>query len=198
MKNFIYWLCVAFSICIVLTINMIFDFSFNTILSFLITFFYLALPSILVGLLFVNILPKKLYSEDKSIFVEKPFEKKIYRNMHVKEWKDFVPQFLKIDNINDAKKEKINTQSSEYIKFFISETCRSELLHCFYIVSEFVMLFLLFFIKTDWALKFGLAITIIWSIFNIMPLFIQRYNRPRLKLLLKRVEKNEEQGSINK
>lgn len=190
MKNFIYWLFVAISVFFVVAINLIFDFKFETVLNFFITFLFLILPSIVVGLILVNFIPKKWYRTDKKIYNERSYEKKLFNSIKIKSWKDYVPQLLKIDNINDAKKDNVDTKSAEYINFFISETCRSEFIHLFYIFSELFVLIVLFFIKTEWALKFGIAITIIWIIFHMMSVLIQRYNRPRLKIFLKRVEKN--------
>gem|GEM_PF-402838 len=194
MKQFVYWLFVVIAVLLVASINLIFDFRFATILNFLITFLFLILPTVVVGLIMVNFIPKNWYRTDKKIYTEKSFEKSFFNIIKIKRWKDYVPQLLKIDNINDAKKDNVDTKSVEYINFFISETCRSEFLHLFYIFSELFVLIVLFFIKTEWALKFGIAITIIWIIFHMMSVLIQRYNRPRLKTFLKRIEKNNKKN----
>ena len=115
----------------------------------------------------------------------------MYKNLQVKKWKDYVPQFLRIENIDEAKKENIDIQKPEYLEFFISETCRAEMVHFFYVAFVIVMFVLLLIINTSMALKFGIALVGDWFFFNLLSIIIQRYNRPRFQELLDKVNANK-------
>ena len=70
MKKFIYWLIAGLSVLLILGINLIFNFSFGTVLDFLLAFAFLLAPTIAVGIVFTMVMPKKLYDPKNAIFKE--------------------------------------------------------------------------------------------------------------------------------
>ena len=191
MKKVWYWSIAVVLALLVLGINLIFNFSFGTVLDYLLAFAFLIAPTVAVGIVFTMLMPKKIYNPDSSIFKEASFEKNMYDKLKVKKWKDYVPQFLRIDNIDDAKEDNVDVQNPEYLEFFISETCRAEMVHFFYVAFVIVMFVLLLVINTALALKFGIAFAVVWILFNMASILIQRFNRPRLQELLKKVKANK-------
>ena len=172
---------VIFSIIAVISINLIFDFRIGVLLEFLICLIVVILPSILFNFL-DKFFPKKWYSENNKIFNERKFERKFYEKIGLKRWKNNVPQFLKIDDINKTK-EKVD---KEYLEHFISETRRGEFMHFIDILFAYIAAI---FLPWRFFLRYTLPILVVWTIFNLISIWIQRYNRPRLKKALERVER---------
>ena len=184
MKTFFYWFMVIFSIVAVISINLVFDFRMGVILEFFICLFTIVVPSILFTFL-DKFFPKKWYSENNKIFGERKFERKFYERIKIKKWKNKVPQFLKIDDISKTK-DKVD---KEYIEHFISETRRGELMHAIDILFGFITAL---FLPKKFLLRYTLPILFVWTIFNLISIWIQRYNRPRLKKALERFERESE------
>ena len=76
----------------------------------------------------------------------------------------FLPNFLPKKRIEGAKKEKISV--------LIKESCVAESTHFFSALAG------LFCIKI-WEF-WGVIVSIIWALWNMLFILIQRYNRPRL------------------
>lgn len=113
---------------------------------------------------------------DKAWFREKKWEKKVYKILNVKSWKDKLPTENETDfSIKDKTIEEI-----------IGATCQAELDHgvnqLFSLVPLIIMAFIGYpaiFIPTT-ALSFVVEIPFI---------FVQRYNRPRLIKILEKQKK---------
>ena len=187
MKNLGYWLSVVINIVIVLSINLIFDFRGYVFVEFSMCLFAIVMPSIILTI-FSNFCPHLFYSEKRRIYREKNFEQKLYNNIKVKDWKDKVPQFLKVKNINNEIKNN-NKINANYIEFFISETRRGEFFHLIDIVFGAIVMFIL---PKQYFFRYSLPIFIIWTFYNMLSIIIQRYNRPRLNNMLKKLEQRNE------
>lgn len=184
MKTFFYWFMVIFSIVAVISINLVFDFRMGVILEFFICLFTVVMPSVLFTFL-DRFFPKKWYSENNKIFNERKFERRFYERIKLKKWKNKVPQFLKIDDISKTK-DKID---KEYIEHFISETRRGEFMHFIDILFGIIAAI---FLPRRFLFRYTLPILFVWTIFNLLSIWIQRYNRPRLKKALERFERESE------
>ena len=124
MKTFFYWFFVVFSIVAIISVNLIFDFRLGVVAEFFLCLIVIIAPSIILNFT-EKFFPKKWYGEQKKLYRERAFEKVMFEKINVKKWKDNVPQFLKIANINKTN-EKID---KNYIEFFITETRRGEFMH---------------------------------------------------------------------
>lgn len=193
MKTFFYWSCVVLSIALTIAINLIFDFRLGVVWEFLISLLVVITPSIIFNFI-ERFFPEKWYGENVKLFKERKFENSFFKIIHIKKWKDNVPQFLKIKNINKAKDENSEIDAI-YVNNFITETRRGEFMHLIDII--FGMIAALFLPKA-YFFKYSLPIILIWTYFNALSIIIQRYNRPRLQKLLTRMEKyNNENAIIN-
>ncbi|BED91660.1 MAG: glycosyl-4,4'-diaponeurosporenoate acyltransferase [Candidatus Improbicoccus pseudotrichonymphae] len=102
--------------------------------------------------------------------------KKFYENVFkIKKWKDRVP--LGIDRFS---KKELKSNDVSYLRKFILETYRGEFNHFLCCLIIFVLLFLGF--------KLSLFLNLLVIMINIPCVFIQRYNRARLKLLVFNIE----------
>lgn len=105
-------------------------------------------------------------------FREKKFEARLYKILHVKNWKKHVPTYN--EESFDIRKHSIEE--------IIQVTCQSEIVHEINMVLSFVPV-----IFTVWfgALLAFLITSCVAFCFDSIFVILQRYNRPRLIRLLK-------------
>lgn len=110
-------------------------------------------------------------------FQEKAFEKKLYQALKVKQWKKWLPTF----NPEDF---DLKNRSVEEI---IQVSCQAEVVHEVIMPFSFVpILFSIWFGSLGVFIITSCAAFLFDSIFVVM----QRFNRPRLMRLLKRISKS--------
>ena len=110
---------------------------------------------------------------------------KIYDNLHIKEWQSKVPDVSKVlGRWMPQKKLKIGV-SKETVRTMIRETCVAELVHNLLNIAGLWMLSL-------WHGIGGILAYLAYFIIGNLPfIIVQRYNRPRLKVLLNHLELKE-------
>jgi glycosyl-4,4'-diaponeurosporenoate acyltransferase len=125
----------------------------------------------------------KLQPEDFSpknwLFMERKWEKKskLYESIfNIKKWKRWLPDGAEVSH-KAFKKKHLQNADSAYIRIFILETCRAEILHWIVFLFGFI-----FFIWNPWYV--GIIMIVYASITNLPCVLTQRYNRIRLKRLL--------------
>ena len=135
------------------------------------TCFYHFAMRLIVGYSINAIFHNKM-NYDRWWFRERKFEAGLYKILHVNNWKKHLPTF-------NADSYDIRKNSIEYV---IQVTCQAEVVHEIIMVLSFVPV-----IFTVWfgALIAFLVTSIVACIFDSAFVIMQRYNRPRLKRLLK-------------
>lgn len=145
-------------------------------------FAYHFITKIFVGKIFNNIYQNNV-NENLKIFKERKFEKPLYKFLKVRKWKDKMPS----ENIND-----FNLEEHTIIEV-IKATCQAELVHDLNLIFALLPLILIIFTN------FG-AIIIPTSIISFLGdtpfIIIQRYNRPRLIKLSKKIERKNYEKSL--
>lgn len=131
------------------------------------TFFFHFAMRLLVGLV-VPICAKGIINCESRYFSEKKWERKLYKVLKVKTWKDKMPTY-------DPESYSLEKHSLEEI---IDGTCVSELVHLVIAVLSFIPL--LFAIPFG---EFGVFVctSLVACLVDLLFLIMQRYNRPRLK-----------------
>ena len=191
MKTFFYWSCVIFFIALIIVVNLIADFRIGVVWEFSLCLLVVVSPSIIFNFI-EKFFPEKWYGEDVKLFKERKFENEFFKKIRIKKWKDNVPQFLKIKNINKAKQDNSKIDTS-YINNFITETRRGEFMHLIDIIFGVLASLLL---PKAFFFKYSLPIILVWTYFNMLSIIIQRYNRPRLKKLLTRMQREENKHAV--
>jgi glycosyl-4,4'-diaponeurosporenoate acyltransferase len=145
-------------------------------------------PSILIvscGLLLgfadliIRILPKKVWNPQRFPFAVSKKELSFYERIGIRKWKDkAVPELGASAGFS---KKNLQSSDAEYLERFIRETCQGEALHFFGAVFAFIAL--AFYPVRVWY--FVLLILFVNFFINILPVFIQRFNRYRLCILYK-------------
>lgn len=127
-----------------------------------------------------EILPRKNF--DYSAFPYRPFrweqEGRIYEKLHIRRWKDRVPDMSRYVKTMFAK-ELVSPRDPEYTRRLILETCVAELTH------EVLMLLSPIFPHYMTGIYADIAM-LLYVLGNIPFILIQRYNRPRLMELMEK------------
>lgn len=125
-----------------------------------------------------RIFPRKYIYENKFPFKSYKFEKQgsIYNKLKIKKWKTKMLDASVLFNKIMPKilpKKRINNNKKENIEILIKETCVAEMTH-------FVAGILGLLCIRIWRRLGGKIIAILYLLWNMMYVIIQRYNRPRL------------------
>lgn len=176
--------CIFTSILAVYVGTRVFSVSDGVILlSILFSLVFLLIIDAVVAII-VRILPKKWVNPFNRIYKVHKWESKLYLRLGIRKWKDLIPESGKALT-GFGKREVENIKDNTYLYKFMEETVHAEIMH---LVSAFLG-FLVVFINLKLWLIVGLPLAIFNLILQIMPVMVQRYNRPKLMLAYRRNEK---------
>ncbi len=151
------------------------------------TFLALFVIDALVAIL-VRILPKKLVNPFNKIYKVRTWETKLYLKLKVRNWKDKIPETGKA-LAGFGKDKVLDMNDNRYIYKFMEETVYAEVMH---VISAVLSIFVIFINLKLWYIV-GLPMAIVNFVIQILPVIVQRYNRPKLALLYERNEKKSQQ-----
>jgi len=136
-------------------------------------------------------IPEEKLNHKSNFFKERKCEKKIYKFFKVRKWKDIIPELGGLLKYFDKScvQEKVD---SKYMMKFIKETCYAEIMH---IVSIFVAPLVLIILPRVYLLTVILPVMIVNILLQIPPIFVQRFNRPKLEVAYKRLSRDEEKST---
>lgn len=137
---------------------------------------------IIIDLIFAFIvrrmLPSKWFSVDKKYFAGNN-ERKFYDKLLIKKWKDKVPDLGALSGFCKNKIAKPNDE--EYLSRYIVEANYGIFVHVACMLFGFLVIFV-------YPLKFwhcfGLPVALVNFVLNLLPIFVLRYNLPKLHKLL--------------
>ena len=133
----------------------------------------------------------KFYNYTSFPFKTYKFEKKFYQFVRIRKWKDLLPNKMGMDKSHIQDKNSV-----DYLSRFLIEGCIAETLH---IISALVSPVFIFVVDCKY-LSITLPVTMVNFILQILPVMVQRYNRPKIALLLRKNMKvlqiNKEQQKI--
>ena len=121
----------------------------------------------------VNLIMKNQADHTNIWFREKGFEKKLYKRLRVRKWKNHLPTF---------RPERFDT-NRRTVKEIIGATCQAEVVH------EIIMIFSLLPIALIPYLGGGVALIItsaLSMLIDLLFVILQRYNRPKLIRIMAR------------
>lgn len=140
-----------------------------------------------VGFCCGELTPRKWIRYDRFPFREYPFEKggQLYSFLRVPKWKDKLPVMSTYVNGVFSKKTIEQSRTSEYFERFVIETCIAESVHVALMIGGFIVVPIF---HNAWGVIAG----ILYMLGNLPFVLIQRYNRPRFRVLLERQRQIEE------
>ena len=124
---------------------------------------------------------------DGFFFRERPWEDggRIYEKLGIKKWQAKIPDVSKVLKRGMPQKKLKSGFDAQSIKTMIRETCVAESVHSMLCVAGLWMLRL-------WAGIGGIILYAVYVLLGNVPfIIVQRYNRPRLRKLEKRLEEKE-------
>ena len=133
-------------------------------------------------------LPRKWFKAEKFPF--RPFRweggGRLYEKVRIKKWKDRAPDMSRIRKKMVPKRIGIAPTPAKVYRL-VQETCVAEFVHV-------VLIFLGFPMLIFWRERLiaGLILSVLYALGNLGFVMIQRYNRPMLLSLAKRLEIREE------
>ena len=141
--------------------------------------------------LVINKMPDRLFGVDHPMYRVSETEKKIYNKLRVRNWKDKVWELGGLGGF--SKKNLARPNNPEYIKKFIIECNKGVLTHRLsYPIGFLPMLFL----PNVCAYSIAMPVAIVNLFLNILPTLALRYNTPKLRVMLERMERKAGNGII--
>ncbi len=198
LKGYLITLCVAY--LLIFLVNMILSLCSVCGFSVLFCFYYpllmivalLALDFLAAGL--VRLVPKRRINIHSKLYKTFGFERKLYEKLGVRWFKDKIPDLG--GALKGFAKAKINSNESAYLEDFVKETILGELTHHLCILFGIAI----FFVFPHYILNFALPEFLVNIYFNLLPIIVQRYNRPKLlKAYMRKLnnENNKNRGEEN-
>ena len=134
----------------------------------------------------INKMPDKLFGAENPLYNVSEAEKTFYKKLKVRSWKDKVWELGGLGGF--SKKNLSNPSSPEYIEKFIIECNKGVLTHRLsYPIGFLPMLF----IPNVCAFSIALPVAMVNLFLNLLPTIILRYNTPKLKMMLLRMNRSK-------
>lgn len=128
-----------------------------------------------------RLLPKKWFAIDKKIFCSKKKESRFYEKIGIKAWKDKV---LELGVFTSFRKNQISEPyNNEYISRYIVEANYGVVCHLADILLAGPLT--VFCCPMNLWLTVGLPVACVNVVLSVLPVFILRYNLPKLHTLYK-------------
>ena len=132
-------------------------------------------------------LPRRWLCADRFPYAAWKWERqgKIYNRVCVHKWKDSLPDMSRISRHMARKSISPMQYSSAHVERLAAETCVAEMVHLILMLLSPVI---------HWinSTCLGAAIAIVYALSHVPFIIIQRYNRPTLVTLAKRLKEREE------
>ena len=196
----LYTLIILIAMAIIALLNIL----FNNMEPWYVYIIYTVVLTILVIVIdgivawIIRSLPEKHFDYHKKVFITTEKEKKFFKIIKVKSWKEKVPE---LGMFTSFRKNKIsNPNDPEYLKRYILEACYGIIIH--YLSAPFGFLIMLCDYKmysgsSIMFLTIALPVALVNAILIVLPAFILKYNLPKLVRLYEFKKKQKEKGELN-
>lgn len=135
-------------------------------------------------------LPRRWFHWDRFPFCTWKWERNggIYEAIRIQDWKDHMPDMSRV--MKDMVPKRVGMcPTSEEVWALVRETCVAEIVHiALCLLAPGIYLF--------WKNGIGVFLSCVFIAGNLPFIAIQRYNRPMLVSLAKRLEKREERKRL--
>ena len=136
----------------------------------------------------INKLPDSLFGVDNPLYRVSEGEKKLYKKLKVRLWKDKVWELGGLGGF--SKKQLLEPSNPKYIEKFIIECNKGVLTHRLsYPIGFLAMLT----VSGVCAFTIAVPVAIVNLFLNILPTLALRYNTPKLKSMLTRMNRKANQ-----
>ncbi len=125
-------------------------------------------------------LPERWLDYKKPFFTVKKRERKFYKFIGVKSWRGLVIELGIFTSF--SKSHFTDPNNPEYTARFLLESCYGVVIHIVCVFIGFVLLA----VYPPLALRVALPVAIVNAVLNILPVFVLRYNTPKIKSIHER------------
>lgn len=132
----------------------------------------------------INKLPDRLFGVDNPAYSVSEWEKRLYKKLKVRKWKDKVWELGGLGGF--SKKKLADPNSPEYIEKFIIECNKGVLTHRLSYPAGFLPMLIF---RNACAFSVALPVAAVNLFLNILPTLALRYNTPKLKAILARMKR---------
>lgn len=140
----------------------------------------------------INKLPDRWFSVNNRLYNVTKAEAELYKKLKVRLWKDKVWELGGLGGF--SKKELKEPDKKDYVEKFIIECNKGVMTHRLsYPIGFLAMLTL----NAPSSITIALPVAVVNLFLNILPTMVLRYNTPKLKTLLKRLERKENAKIFN-
>lgn len=191
-----YIVSILSAVLLIITGNLIFNVYELSVLYIILATVIGTIAVIAVGGLFAFIIrrmPEKWFSYKKRIFQVPECERKYYKFIRVKKWKDKVLELGQFTNF--SKKEVKEKNNNEYIERFILECNYGFIIHIVDMIMGFLIIFMF---KFEYIFMFPIPIACVSMVLHYLPMCVLRYNVPKLIMLHERNVREQERKLKNK
>ena len=136
-------------------------------------------------------MPDEWFGVDNPLYNVSNFEKELYKKLRVRLWKDKVWELGGIGGF--SKKILKEPSNPAYIEKFIIECNKGVLTHRLSYPAGFLVMLTL---SGTPVLSIALPVAIVNLFLNILPTLALRYNTPKLKTLLKRLNRKKQSQEV--
>lgn len=183
----LYLTTIGIAMLVISVVNTVFGFAswYNAVIAVIIcTAAQFALDGLIA--IIINKLPNTMFGVNNPFYNVSEAEKKLYKKLKVRSWKDKVWELGGLGGF--SKKSLADPNSTEYIERFIIECNKGVLTHRLsYPIGFLPMLFL----PVVCAFSIALPVATVNLFLNVLPTLVLRYNTPKLKSMLKRMERKK-------
>jgi len=140
----------------------------------------LGVPSFFIG----EKLPREWFDAERFPFSSFAWEKdgKVYEKIGVRKWKKITPDMSKYIRRAFPKQGSM-MRDAAFLRRLLAETCSAEIVHW-----GLILFCPVFPILME---KYGYLSMLLFNIGNLLPIIIQRYNRPRVLQIVQRIERRK-------
>lgn len=135
-------------------------------------------------------IPIERFNPEKRWYQSRAWEKggEIYQIVfHVKNWKNIIPSGAALYR-NAYEIKNLTNLSIENVRLWLKESCRSEFCHLAMILPGFFFFLWNSVEAGGWMLAYAI-------LNNLVPIVMQRYNRPRVRKVLAQLERKSKRKS---
>ncbi len=128
-----------------------------------------------------RLLPEKWFSVDKKVFCASKKEMRFYEKLGIKAWKEKVLELGVFTSF--SKKQISEPHNNEYVARYIVEANYGVVCHLADIIIGSGCI--AFCCPMNLWVSIGIPVTVVNIVLNVLPVFILRYNLPKLHVLYK-------------
>lgn len=196
----LYPIIIIISMAIIAVMNIL----FNDMEPWYIYVIYTTVLTILVILVdgfvawIIRSMPSKYFDYHKKVFTTSDKEKKFFKVIGVKKWKEKVPE---LGMFTHFRKNKIaDPNNPEYLERYILEACYGIIIHYVSVPTSFIIMLFDYKMYTGESIMFltiALPVALVNAVLILLPAFILKNNLPKLVRLYEFKKRKSVEGDKN-